>query len=98
MEDLLARMTLEEKVAQMLSIWDAKVEVFDAKLRVRCRRKWRKNIPDGIGQFARPSDATGPASPRLVPGRDVRATDSAGQRPAALCAAAHAARHSHHVP
>jgi beta-glucosidase len=72
-EDLLSRMTLEEKVAQMLSLWDAKAGVFDAKLEFD-PAKMAKLFPDGIGQFARPSDATGPSSPRVVPGRDVRGT------------------------
>jgi beta-glucosidase len=72
-EDLLGRMTLEEKVAQMLSIWDAKSEVFDAGLELD-PRKMAQKFPNGIGHFARPSDATGPGSPRLVPGRDVRGT------------------------
>jgi beta-glucosidase len=72
-DDLLRRMTLEEKVAQMLSIWDAKTEVFDAKLELD-PKKMAQKYPNGVGQFARPSDATGPESPRLVPGRDVRAT------------------------
>jgi beta-glucosidase len=72
-EDLLGRMTLEEKVAQMQSIWEDKREVFDAKLELD-PKKMVKKFPDGIGQFARPSDAEGPASPRLVPGRDVRGT------------------------
>jgi beta-glucosidase len=72
-EDLLARMTLEEKVAQMQSVWDAKREVFDAKLELD-PKKMAQKFPDGIGQFARPSDATGPASPRLVAGRDLRGT------------------------
>src|SRR5579863_7167834 len=72
-EDLLARMTLDEKVAQMLSIWDAKSEIFDAKLELDPAKLARK-YPNGIGQFARPSDATGPSSPRVVPGRDIRGT------------------------
>ena len=72
-EDLLSRMTLEEKVAQMQSIWEAKSEVFDAKLEFD-PKKMAQKFPDGIGQFARPSDATGPASPRVVPGRDLRGT------------------------
>jgi beta-glucosidase len=72
-EDLLARMTLEEKVAQMQSIWDAKREVFDGNLELD-PIKMKQKFPDGIGQFARPSDATGPGSPRLVPGRDLRGT------------------------
>src|SRR3974390_1101372 len=54
-EDLLARMTLEEKVAQLTCIWNRKKEIltpagdFDAV-------KARKVFPDGIGQVARPSD------------------------------------------
>ena len=72
-DDLLARMSLEEKVAQMQSVWDAKREVFDARLELD-PKKMLQRYPDGIGQFARPSDATGPASPRVVPGRDVRGT------------------------
>ncbi|HEY2465854.1 MAG TPA: glycoside hydrolase family 3 N-terminal domain-containing protein [Steroidobacteraceae bacterium] len=72
-EDLLTRMSLEEKVAQMQSIWEDKREVFDARLELD-PKKMALKFPDGIGQFARPSDATGPASPRLVPGRDLRGT------------------------
>jgi beta-glucosidase len=72
-EDLLARMTLQEKVAQMMSIWDAKVEVFDAQLEFD-PAKMAQKYPNSIGQFARPSDATGPTSPRVLPGRDIRGT------------------------
>lgn len=72
-EDLLGRMTLEEKVAQMLSVWDAKSELFDAKLELD-PAKIAKKFPLGVGQFARPSDATGPTSPRVLPGRDVQGT------------------------
>ena len=72
-EDLLGRMTLEEKVAQMTSVWDAKSELFDAE-RELDPAKLAKQYPLGIGQFARPSDATGPTSPRVLPGRDVRGT------------------------
>jgi beta-glucosidase len=72
-EDLLARMTLAEKVAQMQSIWDQKADVFDSKLELD-PKKMAQKYPDGIGEFARPSDATGPVSPRLVRGRDVRGT------------------------
>jgi beta-glucosidase len=72
-EDLLGRMTLEEKVAQMMSIWDAKAEVFDSKLEFD-PAKMAQKYPHSIGEFARPSDATGPTSPRVLPGRDVRGT------------------------
>jgi beta-glucosidase len=72
-EDLLARMTLEEKVAQIMTVWDSKAEVFNAQMEFDAT-KMAKKFPDNIGQFARPSDATGPASPREVPGRDVKRT------------------------
>ena len=71
--DLLARMTLEEKVAQIMTIWDSKTEIFDAKGELD-PVKFSAKFPNGIGQFARPSDAKGPASPREVKGRDVRGT------------------------
>jgi beta-glucosidase len=72
-DDLLGRMTLEEKVAQLLSLWESKTEVFDSELRLD-RSKLRERYPHGLGQLARPSDARGPVSPREVPWRDARAT------------------------
>ena len=54
--DLLGRMTLEEKVAQTLCIWQQKGKLiltadgqFDAA-------KARKNLPNGVGQIGRPSE------------------------------------------
>src|ERR1700748_2652808 len=54
-EDLLARMTLEEKVAQMRAIWENKTEVFDSRLELDAA-KMARLYPDGVGQFARPND------------------------------------------
>lgn len=71
--DLLARMTLEEKVAQIITIWDNKPEIFDEKGEFD-PAKMSAKFPNNIGQFARPSDAKGPASPRTTPGRDIRGT------------------------
>ncbi|MBV7259054.1 glycoside hydrolase family 3 N-terminal domain-containing protein [Erythrobacter crassostreae] len=57
-EDLLSRMTLEEKVAQMLTIWEQKEQVqtaqgdFDP---AKASEVW----PHGIGMIARPSDFRG---------------------------------------
>lgn len=69
-EDLLSRMTLEEKVGQIITIWNSKNEIqgdddrFDpAKAAAR--------FPHGIGQIARPSDRLGPSSPREVPRRSI---------------------------
>ena len=53
--DLLARMTLEEKVAQLLSIWDDKGVLMDEEGRFSAE-KAKAEIPLGIGHFARPSD------------------------------------------
>jgi beta-glucosidase len=71
--DLVSRMTLEEKVAQLLTIWDEKREIFDASGQFEAAKMSAK-FPDGIGQFARPSDFDGPGSPREKKGRDVRQT------------------------
>ena len=68
--DLLARMTLEEKIVQITTIWDNKVEIqtadtnFSPALATQVR-------PNGIGQIARPSDRQGPASPRVIPPRSI---------------------------
>ncbi|MEO5706194.1 MAG: glycoside hydrolase family 3 N-terminal domain-containing protein [Alteraurantiacibacter sp.] len=68
--DLLSRMTLEEKVAQIITVWDDKEDIqaadntFDpARASVR--------YPQGIGQIARPSDIGGPSSPRTVRRRTI---------------------------
>jgi beta-glucosidase len=71
--DLLQRMTLEEKIAQITCLWDAKATVMDAALHID-PAKLRERFPHGIGQMARPSDAKGQGSPREFRGRDARAT------------------------
>ena len=54
-EDLLARMTIEEKAAQMVAVWLEKEKIqtpegeFDAA-------KASRNFPNGLGQIARPYD------------------------------------------
>ena len=57
-DDLLARMTLDEKVAQLETIWEqkAKVETADGTFSPELASK---NFPNGIGGFARPSDFRG---------------------------------------
>ena len=73
-QDLLSRMTLEEKAAQMLCIWQQKAETlvdaegnFDlakAKKAFRDRR--------GLGQVGRPSDAGGGKARSRYGGADQR--------------------------
>lgn len=57
-EDLLSRMTLEEKVGQLLCLWDAKKPITDAQGRFDPARapKWFRV---GIGRIERPSDGHG---------------------------------------
>jgi beta-glucosidase len=57
-EDLLARMTLEEKVAQMLCLWNAKRQITDGQGRFDPARapEWFRV---GIGRIERPSDGHG---------------------------------------
>jgi beta-glucosidase len=57
-EDLLSRMTPEEKVAQMLCLWSAKKPITDAQGRFDPARapKWFRV---GIGRIERPSDGHG---------------------------------------
>jgi beta-glucosidase len=69
-EDLLARMTLEEKVAQILTVWDSKGKIQSEGDRFD-PAKAAAMFPDGIGQIARPSDRSGPSSPRQVGRRSI---------------------------
>src|SRR5689334_10460857 len=61
-KDLLARMTLEEKAAQMLCIWQQKQEkLLDDQGRfdpTKAKGAFRKG--HGLGQVGRPSDAGSP--------------------------------------
>ncbi|HJS92595.1 MAG TPA: glycoside hydrolase family 3 N-terminal domain-containing protein [Steroidobacteraceae bacterium] len=54
-DDLLSRMTLGEKLAQISCIWQRKGEVEDARGNFDAAKASRV-FPDGIGQVARPSD------------------------------------------
>jgi beta-glucosidase len=62
--DLLGRMTVEEKVAQMLCVWGQKKAMFlddDGKLNAG---KLARNLEHGLGQIARLSDTNGGMNPR----------------------------------
>ena len=72
-EDLLARMTLEEKVAQITAIWSHKSELLNAAGQFDPAKR-RRLYPAGIGQFSRPNDLKGPSSPLEQPFRDERQT------------------------
>jgi len=57
-EDLLARMTLEEKVAQLITVWEqkGKIQADDGSFSAQ---EASQNFPNGLGQIARPSDKRG---------------------------------------
>lgn len=54
-EDLLKRMTLEEKLAQLQSVWHQRRQIEDAKLQF-IPEKAASLMPHGIGHIARPSE------------------------------------------
>ncbi len=73
-EDLLSRMTLEEKIAQITTIWDGKRRFLDAAGNFDPARA-RAAFPSGLGHIARPSDLRGSGDdPYVQPFRDARQT------------------------
>ena len=54
-QDLLARMTLAEKIAQISSLWEGKPQIENAAGEFD-PAKAARHFPDGIGQIARPGD------------------------------------------
>ena len=71
--DLLSRMTLEEKVAQITTLWDDKPAILDADLRFDPAKASRA-YPNGIGGIARPSDRHGAPAGTDTSYRGVRDT------------------------
>src|SRR6188768_2708886 len=63
--DLLSRMTLEEKAAQLITLSRAKRDVMDEALKFD-PAKAGASYPDGFGQVARPSDRGGAATANNV--------------------------------
>src|SRR6476646_2990520 len=57
-DDLLKRMTLDEKIAQLETVWESKAKLQDAQGNFSPELA-SKNFPAGIGGFARPSDYRG---------------------------------------
>jgi beta-glucosidase len=73
-EDLLGRMTLEEKITQITAIWDQKKDLLDARGEFDPAKR-RTRYPAGLGHFARPNDLTGAGtSPIATPYRDTKGT------------------------
>ncbi len=80
-QDLLSRMTLEEKTAQMLCLWNSKPQILDDDEQFD-PAKANVLLPDGIGCIARPSDRLGlqPTEPRYRGPRETAELVNAMQR------------------
>src|SRR3954470_12596290 len=61
-DDLLSRMTLEEKVAQMITVWEHKDRI-QTPAGAFSPQRASAAFPAGLGQVARPSDQRGVATP-----------------------------------
>jgi beta-glucosidase len=73
-EDLLGRMTLEEKIAQITTVWNRKRDIFTPGNDFDPAKAHRV-FPAGIGHMARPSDLRGAGDdPLTQPFRDARQT------------------------
>jgi beta-glucosidase len=72
-DDLLSRMTLEEKIAQITTLWTRKSEVMNAAGDFDPAKASRL-YPAGIGHFARPNDLVGGGNPFDKPFRDEKQT------------------------
>ena len=72
-QDLLSRMTLEEKAAQLIGIWltKAKIQTPDGEF---SPEEASKNFPNGLGQISRPTDRRG-LKPATVVGAAAGAED-----------------------
>ena len=57
--DLLGRMTLEEKAAQLQALWIQKSKIYDDAGNFS-PEKAQAVMPHGLGQIARPSESSGP--------------------------------------
>ena len=68
--DLMARMTTEEKLAQMVAIWTNKAAIQD-DANFFDPAKASELYPHGLGFFTRPSDLKGPGSPRVNTPRSI---------------------------
>jgi beta-glucosidase len=72
-EDLLGRMTLEEKIAQITAVWQSKNQLLTADGKFDPAAAGRLH-PAGIGHFARPSDKQNGSTPFKTPFLDPRQT------------------------
>jgi beta-glucosidase len=77
-QDLLGRMTLEEKAAQLIGIWltKAKIQTPEGEF---SPEEAAKNFPNGLGQISRPSDRKG-LKPATVVDAAAGADDGATNR------------------
>ena len=68
-KDLLSRMTIDEKVAQMVCVWQSKSEFLDKQGNL-LPKALKKAHPHGLGCIARPQDTVGLGPAAETPARD----------------------------
>ena len=73
-EDLLSRMTQEEKIAQITTVWTRKNAVLTSPTGDFDPAKAKQLYPAGIGQFARPQDLQDAGTPAQAKYRDEKQT------------------------
>lgn len=86
-QDLLSRMTLEEKIEQLQCVWQDKKKIEDGKGNFSAEQASR-NYPHGIGMLGRPSDRVGLAKKEVAAGDDGRRVNRNAQETATYVNAA----------
>ena len=71
-QDLMARMTLDEKIAQLWALWLSKSEILVDGTPDFSPAKAKRNYPSGFGQITRPSDLKGVTPPPPTKDRAAR--------------------------
>jgi beta-glucosidase len=72
-DDLVGRMTLDEKIVQLTTVWVRKQEIYTPAGNFDPARA-HQVFPSGIGHMARPSDLRGTGNPFEQPYRDAKQT------------------------
>ena len=71
-QDLMARMTLDEKIAQLWALWNSKSDILADGTPDFSPTKATRNYPGGFGQITRPSDLKGVTPPPPTKDRAAR--------------------------
>ena len=70
-EDLISRMTVEEKIAQVTAVWRQKKEMYNDSMGLDTAMA-RQLMPYGIGHITRPSELAGPPASGRLPADQIK--------------------------